>query len=233
MDPDFRSDTAGSREKPHPPAEEGAREPDSPEEPAGGWRAPVDPPEFVLVGRVTAAHGIKGEIRVAPVETSVERLLELESLFLRPPDPMPAAGRRRYRVVRSRPHRSVALFALEGVQQRSQAEALRGWLVEVRGGQVKPLPKGHYYVFELIGCVVHTTDGREMGVVEDVLVTGANDVYVVKTHQGEEVLIPAVQAMVKDVDVKARRILVDPWPGLWGDDDERTPDAPGTERRRG
>src|SRR5690606_25261067 len=122
---------------------------------------------------------------------------------------------RRYRVVRSRPHRSVALFALEGVQQRSQAEALRGWLVEVRGGQVKPLPEGHYYVFELIGCVVHTTDGREMGVVEDVLVTGANDVYVVKTHQGEEVLIPAVQAMVKDVDVKARRILVDPWPGLW------------------
>lgn len=233
MDRDYRSEEGGvpSRQSPSSvdpdtaqPGAEAAEE---------SWRIPVRPPEFVLVGRVAAAHGIKGEIRVVPIETPLERLLELESLILRPPGPTAAATRREVRVLGSRPHRSGVLFALEGLQERSQAEALRGWWVEVRGGQVKPLPPGHYYVFELVGCSVYTTDGREMGVVTDVLPTGANDVYVVKTPRGGEVLIPAVRAMVKAVDVAARRIEVDPWPGLWDEDDGQAPDAAGKERRRG
>ena len=219
MDRDFRSEEAGSFPKQRPalePGEEGAA--------GDGWRAPFDPPEFVLVGRVAAAHGIRGEVRVVPIETDVGRLLELEDILLRPPGRAPGSARRRYRVMGARPHRGGALLALEGVHQRSEAEALRGWLVEVRGGQVKPLPQGHYYVFELVGCTVYTVDGREMGTVKDVLPTGANDVYVVEDARGRDILIPAVQAMVKAVDVEARRIVVDPWPGLW-DDGEPSPDT--------
>src|SRR5690606_11030631 len=122
--------------------------------------------------------------------------------------------RRRVAVLKARDHRGLALMAFEGVKSRDEAEALRGGWVEIAGTDVQPLEPGRYYVFELIGCRVETTEGVMVGHVEDVLTTGANDVYVVRSPEGREHLVPAVKAMVKLVDVEEGRIVIDPWPGL-------------------
>jgi len=105
------------------------------------------------------------------------------------------------------------------MDSRDAAEAWRDARIEIPGEWVKPLPPGHYYVFELVGCRVETVSGSHVGLLVDVLSTGANDVYVVKHPSGEEVLIPAIREMVKEVDVVQQRIIVDPWPGLLPEED--------------
>lgn len=178
---------------------------------AGGERRPVRVPDYVAVGTITRPHGVRGEVRVMPVDTDVDRLLELSAVYCSPPK---GGERRRFVVVRARPDRGAALMTLGGVDTRDAAEGLRGWLVEIPGAWVKPLPPDRYYVFELVGCRVETVAGEHLGEVVDVLATGANDVYVVEDDRGRQVLIPAVRAMVKEVDVAAGRIVIDPWPGL-------------------
>src|SRR5690606_14491238 len=88
------------------------------------------------------------------------------------------------------------IVKLEGVDTRDDAETLRGALLQVPGDQVVPLPEDHYYVFQIVGLEVVDEDGRELGVVKEVLFTGANDVYVVERADGSELLLPAV----KDVE---------------------------------
>lgn len=183
---------------------------------AGGERRPVRTPDYVTVGTVLRPHGVRGEVRVAPVDTDVERLLELPAVYCSPPK---GGERRRFTVRRARADRGAALLALEGVDTRNAAEGLRGWRVEIPGAWVKPLPPDHYYVFELVGCRVETASGRHLGKVVEVLPTGANDVYVVEDEGGRQVLIPAVRAWIKEVDVAAGRIVVDLWPGLIDDDE--------------
>lgn len=187
-------------------------------------RRPVRLPEFVVVGKVVAAHGIRGEVRVVPVETTVDRLLELDAVFCRRDDrSKPAERRRRYVVEGSRLHRSAVLFKLRGVDDRDVAEGLRGCWLEIPGDELKPLPAGRYYVFELVGCRVDTVDGRSLGEVAEVLDTGANDVYVVRGADGRETLIPAIKPVIQQVDVEAGRIVIDPLPGLIDDDGDGGP----------
>lgn len=178
-------------------------------------RQPRRPPDFVVVGRITRPHGIRGEVRVIPVDVPAERLLELDAAYVRPGG---EGERVRREVRRARVATDCVLIAFSGIDSRDAAETLRGAWVEIPGSQVKPLPEDEYYVFELIGCRVYTVEGDEVGEVADVLPTGANDVYVVKRPGKRDVLVPAVKVMVKDVDVDARRIVIDPWPGLLDDE---------------
>src|SRR5690606_8579343 len=113
-----------------------------------GQRQPRRAPDYVVVGRVTRPHGIRGEVRVMPVDVPVERLLELDAVYVRG-----AKGERvRREVRRARVTPDCVLLALSGIETRDDADTLRGAWVEIPGSQVKPLPEDEYYVFELIGC---------------------------------------------------------------------------------
>jgi len=162
-------------------------------------------PQRVAVAQVLAPHGVRGEVRVAVLSDDPGRLGSVRACWLRLGDQVRPAT-----VVSARPGpRGSVIVAFEGVTDRDQAEGLRGAWVEIPRDQVRPLPEGHFYLFELMGLEVWTHDGRYLGRVSGVLRSRAHDLWeVTPPAKGEPVLIPAVRSFVERVDREAGRILV-------------------------
>jgi 16S rRNA processing protein RimM len=112
-----------------------------------------------------------------------------------------------YRIESYRWHKKNILVTLSGVTDRSLAEQLQGQFVQVPIEEAVPLPEGEYYLYQLIGLEVITTDGEYLGTVVDILETGANDVYVVEA-KGRQILVPNISEVVQAIDPVNRRIEV-------------------------
>lgn len=165
-------------------------------------------PAFLVVGRVVRPHGVRGEIRVEPDTDFPEHLLALREVTLRKGDASMSA-----RVSSTRPHGSSVLLKLEGIDTLDAASAWRDAAVTVRREKAAPLEAGRHYVSDVLGLRVETEDGRILGTVADVLRTGSNDVYVVRSGE-RELLVPAISTVVLSIDVDGGRIIVRPMPGM-------------------
>jgi 16S rRNA processing protein RimM len=106
------------------------------------------------------------------------------------------------------------LLRLDGIDSREQAEALRGAEIALSLSAVPPLPEGTYYWWQILGMRVVSDEGQELGQVDEILETGANDVYAVRDMTGAELLIPAIESVVLDVDLEVGEIKVHLIPGL-------------------
>lgn len=163
-------------------------------------------PDFFVVGRVLRPHGLRGEVRIALETDHPERLQPPLTLYF---GPMRIA----YAIAGVRFDRGEMLLKLEGVDSRTEAEALRGLEVAILAEEAAPLQPGEYYVHQIIGLEVWTKGGRHLGQVVEVLETGANDVYVVH-GPGGEVLIPAIRDVVMGIDLPGGRMVIRPLEGL-------------------
>jgi 16S rRNA processing protein RimM len=115
------------------------------------------------------------------------------------------------------------LLHLAGIENANQAEELRSLTVEIPLARIAPLPPDQYYVHDLLGLRVETSGGQVLGSIKDILPTSGHDVYVVQEQGSKrEVLVPAVKAMVKRIDIAAGVLILDPIPGLF---DERFEEA--------
>jgi 16S rRNA processing protein RimM len=110
-------------------------------------------------------------------------------------------------------HARRAVLKLEGVDQRAEAEKLRGLLIQVPVDEAVPLDQGEYYLYQIVGLEVWTKEGEYLGRVAEVLETGSNDVYVVR-EGGREILIPALSDVVLEVDLEENRMEVHLMEGL-------------------
>jgi 16S rRNA processing protein RimM len=164
-------------------------------------------PRFVAVGRVTRAHGVKGEVAVLPLSQVPARFEPGAEVVVDEDEARVLV------VVAARPHRSRVLVSFKGVADRDRADALRGSYLFVPSHQSPALPEGEYWTHDLIGCEVVTEGGRSLGSVREVIHTRANDVWTVQ-KEGEETLVPALKDVVAEVDVVGRRIVVREVPGL-------------------
>ena len=185
----------------------------------------TDGVEAVALGRIVGAHGLRGELRVRASGDDVESLASLTHVHLAPGEGSDAAARalastaRRLEGVRSG-RAGECRVALEGVNDRDQAEALRGHGLWVAADALPELEAGEFYAYQLVGCqVVEASDGRVVGTVVRVLETGGRDVLEVETPSGPPALVPAVEPILQEVDLAARRIAVDAPPGLLPDPD--------------
>jgi 16S rRNA processing protein RimM len=136
-----------------------------------------------------------------------ERVSQLRYLYV-------GKDRQRYQLQGVRSHKAALLLKLQGCDDRDTAASLRGALVQIVIQDAVPLEQDEYYQFQLVGVQAETEDGEVLGEVVDVLsVPGANDVYVVHGAYGE-LLLPAIQEVVLDLDLEARRMRVHLIPGL-------------------
>lgn len=163
---------------------------------------------WIAVGRVVRAHGIQGEV-------VVRRFGEAEGLLapgatLRFGEGADAVFRT---VLESRPHGREWIVAFEHVEGRVGADALRGAVLHVKESALPVLPSGTYYRYQLVGLRVRTAGGEDLGRIEDILETGAQDVCVVRGGRGE-ILIPMVEVFVSGVDLENGVVTVTPIPGL-------------------
>ena len=173
-------------------------------------------PTEVAVARLLGPHGLGGEIEAKVLTDRPDRLVP-GSTFHVSSHPLGVAEIT-IQGVRSKKH--VLLLRLLGVDDRNAAEAFRGALLTMATRNLPPLQQGSYYHHELLGMRVCTTGGRDLGRIEEIIETGANDVYVVRDGESEA-LIPAIRSVVVDVDKAGGLMSIDPLPGLLdGDEDE-------------
>ena len=105
---------------------------------------------------------------------------------------------------------------MEGLSDRDEAELLRDQYVMVALDDAVPLEEDEFYLYQIIGLPVYTEDDEHLGEVVDVIETGANDVYVVRGPRGE-ILLPAIEECILDVDIEGKRVTVRLMEGLLGD----------------
>ncbi len=159
--------------------------------------------DLLTIGRILKPHGVRGDVRVLPLTDWPERFLELERVFVGSHE-----ANEQYAVRGVSLHGKVVLLGLTGIDSRDRAEDLRGHSVMIPESERVELPPDHYYIYELIGVDCYTTDGTLVGKVTDVLSTGANDVYVVEGPSGVH-YVPAVKAVVREIDLEAYRMVVE------------------------
>lgn len=157
----------------------------------------------MLVGIVLGAHGLRGELRVAPETDFPERFAQLEQLALQ----VRGSAPRLVRVTASRLHsgKGLVLLSLAGVEDRDAAEALRGARLYIRESDLMPLAPDEYYEFQILGLRVVTEEGRDLGEIIDIIHTGANDVY-----ETPVAMIPVIEQTIREVDLE-RGLLVVHW----------------------
>ena len=150
---------------------------------------------YLAIGRIVRAHGLRGEVSIAVLTDFPERFETTEWVYLG--DEFEATA---YRIESYRWHKQNILLTLAGVSDRTQAEKLRGQFVQVPLEEAVSLPEGTYYLYQLIGLEVTSTTGEFLGVITDIIETGANDVYVVE-KDGQKILLPAIPDVIKTVDI--------------------------------
>lgn len=167
--------------------------------------------DLVKIGQITSAHGVRGEVRVFPLTEFLERFAKLKTALLGPEQKV---VRVKYRTV----VKNMIILSIEGVDDRDEAEKLRGQYLQVPKEEVYKLPEGHYYVFDLEGLSVVDPEGNPLGrLVEVNQSSPAHDIYVVETPDRKRYMVPAVQQFVKQIDVPGGKIVIQPIPGLLED----------------
>ena len=168
-------------------------------------------PKYLAIGEILRPHGLRGELRMRVLSDNPERLSQLDYVYLgNSPD---AAKLDRRALLAVRFNKEYALLKLTGCGNRDEAELLRDKLVMISVEQAAPLDAGQYYLFQLIGLKVIAGD-IEVGTVTEVLQTGANDVYIVDGGTFGEVLIPAHEETILNIDFDAEIITMDLPDGL-------------------
>ena len=165
--------------------------------------------EPVLLGKVVATHGIKGQLRVAAFSGEFETILALASLMLKGP----AGGMETFEVAASAVHGKKIIVTLKGFDSINQVLHLVGRELYTTREQMPQLPEGEFYWCDLLGLKVVTDRGEILGVLADIIATGSNDVYVVKDGK-REYLIPALEEIVLDINLDDGIMTVSPPEGL-------------------
>lgn len=166
--------------------------------------------DLVSIGRVVSPFGNKGELKVLPLTDFPNRFLSMGEVRLSLPD----GTERTAAVEGARFHKAFLLLKIEGCDTISEAEALRDAHIVVPAEKRMPLPQDTYYVDDIVGLRVVTEDGRDVGVVREVLQGPANDVYDTGTC-----LIPALKQVVVKVDLDAGVMVIRPMPGMLDSDE--------------
>jgi 16S rRNA processing protein RimM len=166
-------------------------------------------PEYVSIGIITRAHGVKGEVVVNAFSDEIEQFAKLKSISIRDQK----GERNSFNIERARITTNRIIIKLENIDDRDAALALKGLYLDKHSSECEPLPENEYYIFDLIGLKVKTADDVWVGEIIDVLTLPANDVYVIQDSLNEY-LIPAIKDVIKKVDLEHGYILIEPMDGL-------------------
>lgn len=151
-----------------------------------------------LLGVIVKAQGIKGEVKVKPYTDTPDALCRLKYVIV---------DGKQLKVQKGRSDKSMAYLKIEGIDDRDAAELLRNKEIYVDRKDAPKLPDGRHYIEDLLGCSMYDTDGNLLGILENIMQNGANDVYVIKNKNGE-ILVPVLKSVIKKIDIKKKEIVL-------------------------
>ena len=175
-----------------------------------GYSIPEDDflEKYLTVGRIINTHGVRGELKVMPLTSDISRFDYLKLVWLEENGKLTE-----HFVENARYHKNFVLLTLRGIDTMDKAQALKDCYLKVDRKHTRPLEENEYFIADLIGCRVFEK-GVLLGTVTDVLQTGSNDVYVTEGDIYGEILIPAIEQVIRKVDVESGEILVELPEGL-------------------
>jgi len=167
----------------------------------------VGEPEFLVVGKIRKPHGIRGEIRMEVLTDFPERLESGAIVYV-------GEKHQPEKIVSTRWHQNLLLIKFEKYQDRESVDKYRNQFVYVKTAERPELPEGEYYHHEILGLRVITIAGDDLGILDNILITGANDVYIVKDELGNEILLPAIESVIQEINLERGEMIVQVLPGL-------------------
>lgn len=165
--------------------------------------------DLLQVGVISSTHGIAGEVKVFPTTDDVNRFDYLKEVIL-------DTGREKLdlTVAGVKYFKNMVILKFKGIDNINEVEKYRGCFLWVTRENAVELEEDEYFVCDMIGLKVMTDEGEELGELTDVIQTGANDVYAVKTKEGKEILLPAIADCVLNVNIEENTMTVHVMDGL-------------------
>ena len=168
---------------------------------------PEENQAYLVVGEILKPFGFRGEVKIKLITDYPANLIKQKTVYI-------GDKARAFQVERARLHSQYILMKFIGFDTDTSVAKLRGELVQIPQANAAKLKKNQYFHHQIIGLNAVTTSGEPLGVVEEILETGANDIYLVRTPADKEILLPAIKSVIKKIDLDTKTITVELIPGL-------------------
>ena len=165
--------------------------------------------EYIEIGQIVNTNGLKGVVKVNPFTDDISKFEDLKYVYIQLKNEL-----KKVKIEQVRYNKNQVLLKLEGIDSIEEAEKYRNFYLKTEKESQEDLGEDTYYIVDLIGLDVYTDKNEYLGKIEDVFPTGSNDVYVVKDNLGKQILIPAIADVVKKVDLKNKKMIINLIPGL-------------------
>ena len=165
--------------------------------------------QYFEIGKIAGTHGLKGTLRIFPTTEDPSRFELLKELIVENRGKIET-----FHIEKVGYHKKFVLVTVREINEINAAELYKGATIRIPVEDAIPLEENEYYTRDLYGMLVVADDGEELGILDDVLETGANDVYVIKKEGSKDLLIPVIKQCILKVDLAERKILVHLLEGL-------------------
>lgn len=164
--------------------------------------------EFFKVGQIVNTQGLRGDLRIYPYTDYKERFEEFDWVYFG------EDRQTKYEIEKVRYKKDLVILKIKGINTIEDAERIKGTFLYIPRDHGRTLDEDTYYIADLRGTNVYLEDGSLLGILKDVVQTGANDIYIIKGEDKKEHMIPAVSKFIKEIDLENNKIVVTPIEGL-------------------
>lgn len=158
-------------------------------------------PVYLTIGKLRRTHGVKGEIVLEMTTDFPEQIKTGIRIYI-------GQGKQEHTLASIRPHGRLYLISIEGFNDCDAVSIFRNMMVYADSSVIGPLPEGRFFQNEVIGMQVEDEQGKPIGRVKEILVTGANDVYVIAAPDDSEILVPAIKQVVLSMNRETQKMIV-------------------------
>ena len=165
--------------------------------------------DVLEIGQIVNTRGLRGEVKVNSFSEDSKRFEKMDKILVKEKKEF-----KEYEIERVSYSKNQVILKLKGINHIDYAEKLRGLYIYILRSELGELPKGQYYIVDLIGSEVYEDNGKFLGIVDDVFNTKSNSVYVIRLETGELKYLPGIPDVIKEVDLNNKKITVTLIPGL-------------------
>lgn len=159
--------------------------------------------EYFEIGQIVNHFGIKGMVKVNPFTNDISQFEELKSVLVEKNGKLLDI-----QIEEVKYSKNQILLKLKGIDTVEEAEKYRNCYIKIARENAKKLPKNTYFIADLLGLIVYTDENILLGKVEDIYNSGASDIYVVKSEDGKQILLPGIKDVIKQIDLEQEKIIV-------------------------
>lgn len=159
--------------------------------------------EYFEIGQIVNTSGLKGVVKVKPFTDDITKFNNFKTIYISIKKEL-----KEFEIENVRFSKNMVFLKLKGIDTIEDAENYRNLYLKIKRDKEEKLEEGSYYIVDIIGCKVLLEDNEILGIVDDVFSTGSNDIYVVKSDDGKQILLPAIKDVIKKVDIQNKKIIV-------------------------